>query len=239
MNLIKNMRKKALPEDKKNEVKTDVIAYYFFKPISDLLTYVFLKFKVSATKVTQLSLFWVALAFIVFFIGNTKIYYSFGLIFIFIWNILDGIDGNIARYTNTCTPKGGLWDATVGWLAMYVFYFGMGLIAFRENSLISLSFIPKYYYVVFGSIAGFSLIFPRLVMHKKAGLEGKESIKKEKDRKNYNLLKKIVFNIDSINGLGFIIFIVSVFLNITNIVMIMYFIINLGIALKMSYDLLK
>ncbi len=239
MNLIKELRKKTLPESKKNEVKTDIIAFYFFRPISDILTYLFLKLKISATKVTQFSLIWILLSFILFIIGDNKIYYAAALLCIFIWDILDGIDGNIARYTDTCSTKGGLWDATVGWLAMYVFFTGMGLVAFRENSLIKLNFFPNYYYILFGTLAGFSLLFPRLVMHKKAGLEGTSSIKEAKDRYHYGILKKIVFNISSINGLGLIIFIISVSLNITNIVIIMYFILNLGIALGLDYKLLK
>ena len=236
---IKDLRKKTLPIDKMEEVKTDIIAYYIIRPLGDILTYPALKMKISATTVTKFSLLWIILMFLFFMLGDTSIHYTFGFICLFIWDVLDAVDGNIARYTDTCSTKGGLWDATVGWLATYVFFVVMGIVAFREASIVELSFIPKYQYIILGSFAGFCLIFPRLIMHKKAGLETSSSIREVKDRQNYGILKKIIFNIDSVNGFAFIIFVISMLLKITNLCVLGYFILNLAIAVGMAYKLLK
>lgn len=239
MNYIKELRKKTLPEDKKKEVKTDIIAYYIIRPIGDLLTYPFLKLKISATTVTKISAIFIILMYAIFLLGNTHSWYLIAILMLFIWDVLDGVDGNIAWYTDTCSPNGGLWDATVGWLAMFFFFSAMGIVAFREQSLIELNFIPKYLYIIIGDLAGFCLIFPRLVMHKKAELFGKEEIKKDKDRANYGLIKKILFNLTSINGLAMIFFIVAIVTNTCNICVLIYLVLNGAIGLGMTLKLLK
>ena len=235
---IKKLREKTLPKDKSAEVKKDLIAYYIIRPLGDILTLPCLKLKISATTVTKISLIFVVLMFILF-LGESVPFYIAALICLFIWDVLDAVDGNIARYTETTSALGGLWDATVGWLAIFFFFMAMGIVAFREQSLISLDFIPKYYYIILGVFAGFSFIFPRLVMHKKAGLLSKEDVAEVKERTNYGILKTIVFNITSVNGFAFIIFTVSLFLKITNLCTIFYFVLDGLIALGVLYKLLK
>lgn len=239
MSYFKELRKKTLPEDKKEEVKTDIIAYYIIRPLGDIFTYPCLKLKISATTITKLSCVFIILMYLAFILGSNNMWYLIAVLFLFIWDVLDAVDGNIARFTDTCSPKGGLWDATVGWLALYFFFSAMGIVAFRENSIIPLDFIPKYLYIVIGAFSGFSLLFPRLVMHKKAGLFGNEKIKEEKDRANYGILKKIVFNLTSINGFAMIFFVIAIFTNTTNICTLAYLILNGAIGLGMTMKLLK
>ena len=239
MNFYKEIVKNTLTEEKKAEVKTDVVAYYFVRPIANLLTYPCIKLKMSATTVTKISAISVILMYLTFILGNTKYLYLLAIFFLYVWNVLDGVDGNIARYTNTCSANGGLWDATAGWLAMYFFFSSMGIVAFREESLITINWIPKYFYIIIGAFSGFCLIFPRLVMHKKAGLYSQEEIKKDKDRKNYGILKKIIFNLTSINGLATLFFIIALFTNTCNICMLVYLLLNgiigIGMTLKLLY----
>lgn len=239
MGYFKELRKKTLPKDKKNEVKTDLIAYYIIRPLGDILTYPCLKLKINATTITKISAIFIILMYITVILGNSNFYYMLAVLFLFIWDILDAVDGNIARFTDTCSPKGGLWDASVGWLAMFFFFSAMGIIAFRENSLIDITIIPKYIYIILGSFSGFCLIFPRLVMHKKAGLFGNDEIKSDKDRANYGIIKKIVFNLTSINGLAMVLFIISLFTNTCNLCMLLYVILNGAIGIGMTLKLLK
>lgn len=235
---IKKLREKTLPKDKSAEVKKDLIAYYIIRPLGDILTLPCLKIKISATQVTKISLIFVVLMFILFLGGTTQFYVA-ALMCLFIWDVLDAVDGNIARYTDTTSPLGGLWDATVGWLATFFFFMAMGIVAYREESLIRLDFIPNYYYIILGVFAGFSFIFPRLVMHKKVGLFTKKDVAEVKERTNYGILKTIVFNITSVNGFAFIIFAISIFMKITNLCTILYFILDGLIGLGVLYKLLK
>lgn len=238
MGFIKEIRKKTLPKEKDEQAKIDFVTYYVIRGIADAITLPFIKLKISATAVTKFSLIWVILMFVFFMMEGIE-YTILGFICFFIWDVLDGVDGNIARYTDTCSVNGGLWDATVGWLATFIFFLAMGIMAYRENSIIALEFIPKYYYIILGAMAGFLLLFPRLVMHKKKGMQADEDISELKDRAHYGIIKKIVFNLDSINGLALIIFIIACYFNLTNLCTIGYLILNGGIALGMCYKLLK
>ena len=235
---IKKLREKTLPKDKRSEVKKDLIVYYIIRPIADILTFPCLKIKISATTVTKISLIFVIMMFILF-LGGSVPFYIAGLISLFIWNVLDALDGNIARYTDTTSVLGGLWDATVGWYAVFFFFMSMGIVAFKEESLIPINLFPNYYYIILGVFAGMAFIMTRLVMHKKAGMLSKEEVAAVKDRANYGILKTIVFNISSVNGFGFVIFAISIFLRVTNICTIFYFILNDIIALGVLYSLLK
>ena len=173
--------------------------------------------------------------FICFLLG----FYYIGFVCLLVWDILDGVDGNLARYTDNCSNMGCLWDATTGWLAMFVFFLSMGLVAYREHSLVEIAFIPKYYYLIFGSLAAFGILFPRLVMHKKAGLLGEESVHKEKTRSEYSLAKNILLNLISINGLAFLIFVLATIFKLTNITMIFYLficgVVGLGMLVNMLF----
>lgn len=238
MGYFKELRKKTLPEDKKEEVKTDIIAYYIIRPLGDIFTYPFLKMKISATTVTKISAIFAILMYIVFLAGSSTLGYLIAILLLFIWDILDAVDGNIARFTDTCSPRGGLWDATVGWVATYFFFSAMGIVAFKENSIFKFEFIPQYIYIICGFLSGMGLIFPRLVMHKKAGLFGSENIKKDKDRKNYGIIKKVIFNITSVNGLAMIFFVISIYTKTSNICTLIYCVLNMAIGIGMTLKLL-
>ena len=232
---IKEMRKKSMPESKKKMEKADIFIAYLIRPISDLITYPLSKTKIKPTTITKISAVFVILMFICFLLG----FYYIGFVCLLVWDILDGVDGNLARYTDNCSNMGCLWDATTGWLAMFVFFLSMGLVAYREHSLVEIAFIPKYYYLIFGSLAAFGILFPRLVMHKKAGLLGEESVHKEKTRSEYSLAKNILLNLISINGLAFLIFVLATIFKLTNITMIFYLficgVVGLGMLVNMLF----
>lgn len=99
---IKELRKKTLPKDKNDEVKKDFLAYYVIRPLGDCCTLPFIKLGISATTVTKISGIFVILAFIFFMINNVWL----GFLFLFIWDVLDAVDGNIARFTDTTSNLG-------------------------------------------------------------------------------------------------------------------------------------
>ena len=154
--------------------------------------------------------------------------------------MLDGVDGNIARFNNQCSKNGELWDAFVGWVAMIAFYVGMGFTAFYQKSLLHFPIdVPDSFYIFFGDMAAMSCIFPRLVMQKKMNLSGKESVGLVQNRGNYGIAKLLVFNLTSINGLAAIVFLVSYLLGITKECTLFYFILNSIISLGSLWNLMK
>ncbi len=234
----KELRAKTMPPEKEKSASRDFIAHYLLRPISDIMSIPLIKAKVSATSVTIFSGIFplVALFSFVFFKGALSFWT--GWFCIFIWNLLDGVDGNIARYTNSCSKRGELWDATVGWMAMIAFYVGMGMTAYYDSGYF-VKEIPVFYYILMGAFSAMSCIFPRLVMHKKYGLSGAESVKEVKERSDYGFLKLLVFNITSINGGAAVLFLVAYLLNIVGLCTICYFVLNLLITVVSLEKLLK
>ena len=228
---IDDIKKKAMTKEKNNKDKADIFTYYVFRPLSNVLAIPFIRLGVSATTITKVSVVFDFLAYLLIIFSSVKIFYIYGMICLLIWNILDHIDGTVARYTNTCSKIGELWDSVGGYFATFILYNSIGIIAFRGNNIIQIPNIPNYAFLLFGNLAAFFLLFPRLVMHKKENLENKLGVKGISDKENFNLTKLIVRNLISINGIGFVIGLCSIIFDLTNICIIFYFFINLIIFL--------
>ena len=147
MMTFEELHKKTLPEHKKTAVKIDFVSYYLWRPICDFLS-IMLIGKIRATTVTIISFYASIISFICFSLGLGMESALIGYFFLWVWNILDGVDGNIARYTDTCSKSGDLWDAVAGYAAMIVFYLGAGLVAAHEKSLYNFLFIKSEDYVL-------------------------------------------------------------------------------------------
>lgn len=236
---IKELHKKTLPEYKKKYVKIDFVSYYLWRPICDLMTIFLLKTNVTATGVTIVSFYvcFIALGCFIFIPSISGA--LLGYLFFWIWNICDGIDGNIARYTDTCSRSGDLWDALAGYVAMFVFYFGAGIVAAGENSLVSIDFINSEGFVIMGAIAGVCTMLPRLATQKKESIYGKDAATSMKDRTSFGIIKKIALNIVSINGLAGLLFLVSILGHFVKLYMIMYFFIMLAFGVFSLHSVMK
>ena len=92
--------------------RTSLITQYFLRPISFYVTYVLLKFKLTANQVTILSLF-LGLCGMACFITGERFLFSLAVIFYLLSLILDFADGNIARTTDTATYYGKFLDGAV------------------------------------------------------------------------------------------------------------------------------
>lgn len=222
---FEELHKKTLPEKKKKFVKVDVVSYYLWRPLCDFISILLMPTNITPTMVTIFS-FWTALlSLIVFILIPGKVGALSGYALIWLWNISDGIDGNIARYKEQFSKAGDLWDATAGYMAMVSFYFGAGLIAISESSRVALP-IENKYYIIFGAIAAICVIFPRLVVQKKNVVYGNEAVKNLKDRGEFSFSKLLMVNILSINGLAGLLLFVAILLQITNLFIIVYFIVQ-------------
>lgn len=232
--------KKTMPPEKRATASKCIIGHYLVRPISNILSIPLIEKEVDPTSVTICSAIFplIALGGFIFFEGDLGFY--IGWISIFLWNILDGIDGNIARYCNKCSKRGELWDATIGWLAMIAFYFGMGMTAYYNPGYIPFGVsITPVYFVIMGFVASMAWIFPRLVMQKKIVISGLESVNSVKDRANYNFSKLVFFNITSINGGAAVVFLIAYLFNLNAICMISYFVLSSLVMIGSLYSLMK
>ena len=238
MTTYRELEEKSMTPEKRAMAKADLGAFYIGRPISYVVTLPFLKANISATAVSAISALFALAALVVFLFADDKALFVIGWLLIFVWNILDGVDGNIARYTDTASPLGGLWDATVGWLATVIYYMGMGLAAWRLKGVMSLSFLEPYYFAI-GCITAMCWIFPRLVMHKKIGLCGEESGQRVKGKENYGTLKLMILNITSVNGIGALFFLVAIVVGACDLCLLFYFAVSITMAMYSCAVLLR
>ena len=243
---IKEIANVTMTEEKKKSAKNDFFAYYVGRPISYLLTIPFLYTRISPNTITFISIIFVVLGFAFSLIKN-PIFVLISWVSFFMWNLFDGIDGNIARYKKNYSKNGSLFDATSGYLSMFFTFLSIGVIAYNFPGWISEKLnIDPVLYVVAGSISGFAIILPRLLMHKKKSSSvGLDKTKELQDKSSYNWKKILVLNLTSIAGFiqVFILLLSIVFvffgLSLFDIFTIGYLILNLLFMIITTYKLIK
>lgn len=236
----KDLVEKTMPPEKKKTASKCIVGHYLVRPISNIISIPLIEKKVDPTLITIISGFFPIIGLLAFSFISDSIGFWVGWASIFIWNVLDGVDGNIARYNNQCSKYGELWDATVGWVATIAFYTGMGFVSYRNPGVLANSFsITTIYYLLMGFVSSMAWIFPRLVMQKKSVLFGETSISAVKQRENYGFLKLVFFNVTSINGFAAVIFLGTFLLNLIGLCTIFYFLISLAVMISSLFSLLK
>lgn len=223
----KKLVHKTMPPEKEESAKKCIVGHYILRPVSNIITIPLLETSIEPTTVTIISGFFILASMFAFVMFPSKIRFIAGWLFLLVWNILDGVDGNIARYKDKCSERGEMWESFTGWLAIIVFYTGMGMTAFfQEKSILpALESINGYYYILMGNIAGISWILPRLVMHKKSNILDRNAAE-NLNRKNYGAIELFVFNVTSINGLAAVVFLVAYLLKLCDLCMIGYFLLS-------------
>lgn len=129
---LKQIRNSNL--DKKNGPNSFLVKY--LRPLGDPITYLLLRLKIKPTTVTYANFI---LVFVVFFVlafldSASRVFAIFLLI---VWQLLDIVDGNMARALNSCSKYGGFVDHICGLflLAFFQLSIGVGLYFYPEGSL--------------------------------------------------------------------------------------------------------
>lgn len=238
MNLIKDIANKTMTEEKKKQAKNDFFAFYIGRPVSYVLTVPFLKLNIKPNTVSFISIFPIIIGFILIGFGENKLIKIIGWLMFFLWNLLDGVDGNIARYKKKFTKTGSLWDATSGYIAMFLTFIAMGTGSYYGNC-VALN-IDQALIITLGALSGCLVIFPRLIMHKRITSLGEDNNSVGmKDKSSYNIIKVIGLNIISISGFIQIFMLLAIILEIMDIFTIIYFVINLVICIGTVFKLLQ
>lgn len=234
----KEIFKKAVPQEKKDDDKFAFVSTYISRPISILLTKPLLETDVRATTITKISVASIIVGFIILFIANSIYIQLLGWSFFFLWAILDHVDGNLARFKNDCTLLGDLWDTMGGYLAMVLMYFVAGVLAFKEMPYFVL--FDSYYYLILGGATSLFSIFPRLMMHKRKSSEKNAVIIKElTEKKSFNLPKIVVLNLLAPTDGLLLLFLVSILLHCFTLFIIFYCIITFMVMVKALHGILS
>lgn len=238
MNIVKDMAQKTMTPEKRKQAKNDFFAFYIGRPLSYVLTVPFLKLKIKPNTVSLISIFPSIIGFLLVGFGNALTIKLIGVLMFFLWNLLDGVDGNIARYTKQFSKTGSLWDATSGYVAMVMTFMAMGTGCYYGKC----TFLPidQVLMVVLGGISAILIIFPRLVMHKRmTSIGNDEKTESVKDKSQYGIIKILALNLISISGFIQVLMFLAVIFKMMDIFTICYFIINLLICLVSVTKLLK
>lgn len=225
-------------KDKAGEEKYNILDAYFFRKLSIYITVPIAKTKLTPTAITQISIAFSVIGFMLMSFGNTMELKIFGYLGFFLWALFDEIDGNIARYKNQCSVLGDLWDTMGGYSAMILIYFGAGIAGFYDSSLID--FCDNYCLLIMGGATAIFSIFPRLMMHKKKSSVGNtDEIKNVADKQSFGLFNIIGMNLVSPTGLLQLFLLLSILLHCLNIFILIYMFVNFGIMVISLYRLLK
>lgn len=228
----------AVPPHKRKEERWNIFAGHIGRPISVLMTVPLTKTSIKPTTVTGWSLIALIIGAILVSIHYNMTLTIIGWFFFLLWNLLDGVDGNLARSTNQCSNLGDLWDTMGGYSAMVLTYFSAGIAAYFDNSLFD--FCDKYLLLIFGGATAIMSIFPRLIMQKKKtyGVNS-EAVNKLTDKTHFGIKQIISMNLISPSGFLQVIFLLCIIFHCLNFFISIYMLINFLIMIFSLYSLLK
>ncbi|SNI08330.1 CDP-alcohol phosphatidyltransferase family protein [Streptococcus pneumoniae] len=230
--LCKDIERKTMSPAKKAMAKNDYFAFYVGRPLSYLLTVPFVKTNITSNQISYLSIIPLIVGFIIMIFTTDFVVLLLAWFLFFLWNLLDGVDGNLARYREQYSKDGSVVDAMAGYVAMVLTYFGAGIVAAHLTD--------SDIYIILGALSGFSLIFPRLVMHKYINTVAQdESVSSIKDKSDFNTIKILALNMTSITGIPQVLLLLTILTNQWVLFTLVYFTINFLLMIFSLYSLFK
>ncbi|HGJ5601527.1 TPA: CDP-alcohol phosphatidyltransferase family protein [Streptococcus pneumoniae] len=230
--LCKDIERKTMSPAKKAMAKNDYFAFYVGRPLSYLLTVPFVKTNITPNQISYLSIIPLIVGFIIMIFTTDFVVLLLAWFLFFLWNLLDGVDGNLARYREQYSKDGSVVDAMAGYVAMVLTYFGAGIVAAHLTD--------SDIYIILGALSGFSLIFPRLVMHKYINTVAQdESVSSIKDKSDFNTVKILALNMTSITGIPQVLLLLTILTNQWVLFTLVYFTINFLLMIFSLYSLFK
>ncbi|HEV0886230.1 TPA: CDP-alcohol phosphatidyltransferase family protein [Streptococcus pneumoniae] len=230
--LCKDIERKTMSPAKKAMAKNDYFAFYVGRPLSYLLTVPFVKTNITPNQISYLSIIPLIVGFIIMIFTTDFVVLLLAWFLFFLWNLLDGVDGNLARYREQYSKDGSVVDAMAGYVAMVLTYFGAGIVAAHLTD--------SDIYIILGALSGISLIFSRLVMHKYINTVAQdESVSSIKDKSDFNTIKILALNMTSITGIPQVLLLLTILTNQWVLFTLVYFTINFLLMIFSLYSLFK
>lgn len=225
---LKEIEQNTMSPEKRKSAKNDYFAFYIGRPLSYALTIPFLYTGISPNAVSLISILPIVIGFVIMGVATDKAMMIVGWLFFFLWNLLDGVDGNIARYKKWFSPMGSVYDAMSGYIAMILSFFAWGLAASHNGGVLDWFIcVPAELYIVIGALSGFFVILPRFIMHKAITITGDESkVTGVKDKSEYGFVKLVALNLTSISGFVQVLMLIAILLNLLDLFTIGYFVLN-------------
>ncbi len=235
------IEQKTMSPEKRKSAKNDYFAFYVGRPLSYVLTIPFLYTNISPNMVSIISIIPIIVGFCLMGFGTTKNVLILGWVCFFLWNLLDGVDGNIARYKKQFSKLGSVYDAMSGYVAMVLSFFGWGWAAAHFGGVVeNFTHVNPEMYIIIGALSGIFVIFPRFIMHKAITTVKDENIVSGvKDKSSYSPVKLIALNLTSISGFVQVLMLLAILLNMLDLFTIGYFVLNLLVMIMSLRSIFK
>lgn len=229
----KEIEQKTMSPEKRKLAKNDYFAFYVGRPLSYILTIPFLYANITPNTVSLISIIPLVIGFIIMCFAKSTGIMILGWACFFLWNLLDGVDGNIARYKGQFSPLGSVYDAMSGYVAMVFSFFAWGVAAAHNGGVLDTVLpIQADIYIIIGAFSGIFQIFPRFIMHKAiTTLRDENKVSGVKDKSEYSFVKLFALNITSVAGFLQVIMLLAVVLNLIDLFTLGYFVLNFMVML--------
>lgn len=236
----KQIEKATMTPEKRTMAHNDYFAFYIGRPMSYVLTIPFLYTSITPNQVTLLSIIPLLVGFVLMYIGDSILIFYIGWLCFFLWNLLDGVDGNIARFKKQFSKMGSVYDAMAGYVAMVLSPFAWGITAAHHPGWFQGLFnFPIDIYIILGALSGIFTIFPRFIMHKAMTTLNDGNSFGVKDKSNFSLSKTIALNLTSCTGFMQVLMLMCIPFKAFDIFTLIYFFINGIVMLGSLYSIFK
>ena len=139
------------------------ISRFFYRPIGFFVTWGAVRIGMTTEMVSFLSGIVGTIACLLL-IGKNEVYLIIGIFLLHLFNLLDCVDGSIARVMKTENTYGKFLDSVMGDLVDFAFFFTISIMVFRHPDLVTWSNPFKQgaiFWLVIGCLCAFLYIFLR------------------------------------------------------------------------------
>jgi len=236
---IKEIKKRTYREH------VNLFGTYVGRPISYYIIKLLVPFGITGNQVSLFSILFFIIPLILISTGINKLAIIATSILIFI-QILDHVDGGLARYYKNKTLMGKYLEFLYHELCIPVLFLGLGMYSFWN-------FNQNYYLIIIGALTMFATRITNVSVLGKHRIMLQNSIKTKKlpkqfkilsvtDRKSQNILRKIgfyfIYIFNDINNLALILLLLAIF-NLLQYAILFYFVFYSLIALIKFFVELK
>lgn len=165
-NITINDIRSTYPKEKGIAEKNNLFGHFVLRRISFYLTWLFVRLGISANKVTCVAIIIGCIGCILLAFGGYSGMVA-GALILNIWALLEFVDGNVARATNSSSNFGAFIDNLNSYIMSATLFIGAGITAFRHPdlllNLLAIN-IDKSAFLFLGCWTSvFFYIFPRLI----------------------------------------------------------------------------
>ena len=238
---IKEIEEKSMTPAKRAMAKNDIFAFYVGRPLSYALTIPFLYTSLTPNAISMISIVPAVLGFIAACAARSKAGMIVSWILFFMWNLLDGVDGNVARYRKQFSKMGSVYDAMAGYIASALMFFAAGIMAaHRSGPLTRAGVISGEALIICGGLIAITDLLPRLVMHKAVTtLMDKDAVKEVMDKAEYGIVQTVALNLRSCAGGAQFLLLAAILLGILDLYTVCYLLFNTAVMVVSLRSVLK